>query len=950
MKKGKRRIVSFVLVAALLLGILPGDTVLAGTDEVDAYRDAVSVYETATGAFWNAIDAYCGTWDEQGTLIIPGAYDQYVQAVESGAENVSALYTEAESARNACTSSYSDLESAYGSLESAYGALTAEEQANDAYDYHAYTEDYLNAGENINNLPELCAPTVYVFYRTMDDYDAIAENYWSAIKAYCGESSESVITPGVYDTYIEAKDSGAENVQEFYEVAVVARQVCVDAFVELETAYRTVMTAYDALDDMSKAIQEVADRKANLEESFADASDTNTNLAVVPVPEEEPQGQGEYTTVYIDVNGNFDGNTDASVYWKVNEIGKLTEATAEDYSLKIEKMTSGVKLTLRDFQFTSVPEGTEGDAVWSEVPLTLVLEGTNSITGTKGIALGVAGSLTINGSGSLSLNSTSGEIMADDGTTYIPMALQVQGGLTNTAVVTCNSNNAECTVSLACTSKDIANTGAVTVGAGQKIRTDDGPCAKLVRPTNQYNSSADYPVPTDHVYVAKAYYYEAEVSYPNDMYDFGDDTSQWKTVGRYDENGKPLGSNVWYQYWYVDSRGGMLTEDIVNPTKYLVYEDNPESLIRDKDIVSVTDGRNHTFNADLYALWFTKGNVTVNGNVIMDIACANVAKREASGSDDYLNYVWNNGSRVWMVESTVDSNVTVNGNVGLVSLNDSYIGNVTVNGNIDLLGFYEDMDPSVVNTLSFVPESFYGSKANAGTVIRNGEFVGIGAALQGYQGYSVYNTEDFYSMTERVLQGETVHGTTAAIEGDSLLIDVTKSVIGETTYPCVKAVDESKEEQIRNVLTNEESKLVVMDISLIQDNARTVEPQTTVKLYIDNLSGFSKPAVYHVKDNGEIEKLFVYDGNEGFGGSVTCATNSFSTYFIAEDQTLRSNELDSSQNENTVTVVAQINDNPLNVTTTLISPQTGDTSAATTTCVMFFAGIAVLAMIVMGRR
>ena len=474
MRKEKRRIVSFVLVAALLLGILPGDTVLAGTDEVNAYRDAVSAYETATGTFWNAIDAYCGTWDEQGTIITPGAYDQYVQAAESGAENASALYTEAESARATCTSSYNDLESAYGSLESAYGALTAEEQANDASDYDVYAEDYLNAGENINNLPELCAPTLYAFYSAMNDYDATVENYWNAITAYYGERSESdeLITPGAYDTYIEAKDNGAENVQELYEAAVAARQVCVDIFAEVETAYRTVTTAYDALDGLSKEIQEVADRKASLEESLADASDTNTNLAVLPIPEEEPQGLGEYTAVYIDANGNFDGNTDASAYWKVNEAGYLTEATAEDYSLKIEKMTSGVKLTLRDFQFTSVPEGTEGDAVWSEVPLTLVLEGTNNITGTKGIALGVAGSLTINGSGSLSLNSISGEIMADDGTTCIPMALLVQGGLTNTAVVTCNSNNAECTVSLACTSKDIANTGSVTVGAGQTIRTD----------------------------------------------------------------------------------------------------------------------------------------------------------------------------------------------------------------------------------------------------------------------------------------------------------------------------------------------------------------------------------------------------------------------------------------------------------------------------------------------
>ncbi len=477
-------------------------------------------------------------------------------------------------------------------------------------------------------------------------------------------------------------------------------------------------------------------------------------------------------------------------------------------------------------------------------------------------------------------------------------------------------------------------------------------------------------MPTDHPYVAKAYYYTEDMLYPNDMYDYGDDTSQWTIVGKYDENGKPIGSNVWYQYWYVDSRGGMLTEDIVNPVQYLVYEDNPESLIKDKDIVSVTDGKSHTFNADLYALWFTKGNVTVNGNVIMDLACVNVAERKDSGNPTYLDYVWtDDGKRVWTTESTADSNVTVNGNVGLVSLNNSYIGNLTVNGNVDLFGYYDDLDPSVQNTLSFVPESFYGSKSDAGAVIKNGEFVGLGTSLDGYVGYSVYDTEDFYSMTERVISGETVHGTSAAIGDDSLLIDVSKSVVGATTYPCAKAVDSSREKLVKDVLTKTDSKLVVMDISLIQDNARKVEPETTVNLYIDNLSGFSKPAVYHVKDDGTIEKLFVYDGSGAFGGSITCNTNSFSTYFVAEDQELRSNKLgdkgtdsnpptetkpsDKTTNTNTTntstgttntgtTNATNTNQANANKTTAQTSPKTGDATAAGMIYVLFFVGMTML--------
>ena len=97
----------------------------------------------------------------------------------------------------------------------------------------------------------------------------------------------------------------------------------------------------------------------------------------------------EYQCIYID------GNESAPEYWKVNDAGNIVEATAEDYTMRIEKTADGAKMTLRNFQFTGVPEGSGGDAVWSEVPLTLVLEGTNSITGTKGSALGVIGNLTI---------------------------------------------------------------------------------------------------------------------------------------------------------------------------------------------------------------------------------------------------------------------------------------------------------------------------------------------------------------------------------------------------------------------------------------------------------------------------------------------------------------------------------------------------------------------------
>lgn len=940
MKKVKRKVLSFVLIATMLLGLFPDSTVMAGQDEVTAYQTAESEYGTESNAFWANMDAYNGVYDEQtGVQTQKGAYDNYVDAAKSGAADVQTLYTAAQTARTACTDAYTALQAKYNSLTTAYDALTDDEKTSDASGYNDLVTDYSTATQSINDLQELCRPVVYTFYAKADAYDTAVSNFWNAMTAFYGDTQQGIT--GALPVYEAAKANGAADVQTLYDAAVQAREACVTSWASVTPAYNDAMTAYVALDTSEQAIQEVQEKKALLDE-YTTASTEYTNLASVPAPGSPAPAASEYSMIYIDAAGNFDGNASAPMYWKVNSAGKLVEATADDYSMKFEKTAAGTVMTLRNFVFTGAPATGNGDAIWSDSSLILVLEGTNSITATKGNALGVDGHLTITGSGTLSLTSTSGEI-TENNETFVPIALLVIGGFINRSTVTCNSNNADCTVSINSELKDIANTGELTVGDGQWICTNAGRFSSFTKAVS-YNSCSDYPVPTDHAYVAKAYYFDSEISYPNNMGNLGNDTSAWTIFGKYDEEGQPIGSNVWYQYWYVDERGVILTEDIVNPVKFLVYEDNPEALFQDKDIASVGDGRSHTFNRDLYALWFTKGNVTVNGDIIQDLACFNVGALDDTG----INYVWNNGQRVWWVESTADSSVTVNGNVGLVSLNDSYIGNVTVNGNVDLLAFYADMDASVVSNRVDVPETFYGSKADAGAVVVGGEFVNVDTPLEGYVGYCVYNTEDFYTMTQRSINGEAVHGTTAAIEGDSIQVGVTRDAVGNTTYPCVKGARSSVVSTIRSLLTRTGSKLLVMDISLIQDNARKVEPQTTTNLYFENLSGFTTPAVYHIKDNGEIEKLFVYDGSGTFGGDITCETNSFSTYFIAEDQTLLSSNIGTPAN--TITGVvdnSQSGNNGSGVaaagqTAQLTSPKTSDTSVAAVAAVLFFVGAAVL--------
>lgn len=91
---------------------------------------------------------------------------------------------------------------------------------------------------------------------------------------------------------------------------------------------------------------------------------------------------------------------------------------------------------------------------------------------------------------------------------------------------------------------------------------------------------------------------------------------------------------------------------------------------------------------------------------------------------------------------------------------------------------------------------------------------------------------------------------------------------------------------------------MVMDISLICDNTKKVEPEAAVNLYLGNIKGYQSPAIYHVKDDGTIEKLGTYTEGDVLSGKLKCSTNSFSTYFVAENQKLLSDKI--SEGSNTV--------------------------------------------------
>ena len=628
---------------------------------------------------------------------------------------------------------------------------------------------------------------------------------------------------------------------------------------------------------------------------------------------------GGYSNICIEPDGTLFGEKD--VYLKIAD-GKLVDTTAEadDYNFHYTAATStkDATIALRNFEFTSsLPEETiapvsaigyyattDGTETGETEKLKLVLEGTNCITCPVGSAMDFAGDLEITGSGSLTAVTTCGTGTPDEENpeivNYTP-AIYVGGdNFICETILTCTANNAgeqDMVVNA-----PVANT--IIRGNGQvngRVMLDGQLCGGLQPYTTECADISGFD------FVGKAYYFVSQqnlepgteeyndaLKYPNHIIkDLGEE--EWRIIGRYDENGNPIPATSYYQGYYVLKNGGVITNDFHYPVMYLIYfdEDKADGTLEEiaamdakmtsSDIVYVGDGKTHTFNTDLYGLQMVSGNATVNGNVTLDLACFEqygiAYIDQVTGEMDYRRD--ESGNIIYVGASSEGASVTVNGNVGCLSLNKSYRGNATVTGNANYIAYYDDVN---AQDRQPVPETFYGSLVNAGKVVDNGTFTDKVTELQGFKDFGMYENT-CYAKTENIRNGETVKGTTAPVGEDALLVNVGANGIGEKTYPCVRESDSSTLSAIKGLLPDKTSKITSMDITLIQDDTAVVEPTQTVNLYLDNLSGFRKPALFHIKDDGTIEKLYAFSGSS-FDGMITCPTGSFSTYFVAENQEL----------------------------------------------------------------
>lgn len=642
-----------------------------------------------------------------------------------------------------------------------------------------------------------------------------------------------------------------------------------------------------------------------------------TGLSEEPESSEEP-GSSEEPIIYtggicVEPDGTLFGEKE--IYLKVVD-GELQKTTGEDYNfhyIAADKSGGHAKIELNNFTYESPVADGEGYEVNNAigfcamddsvgVPLDLTLTGDNNVAAQQGSALYVFGSLYISGDGTLTAITKDEKPTPDaedSSVVYYVPAVAVDGkDFVCSASITCSAagtkianteDNPYAALDLVVSDPD-AFVNTVIYGNGKvtgKAVLGDVCADGLVPYTTQHADKSGYN------YVGKAYYFmdqsliqeeyrDGVWSYPNNIVENLAE-NEWRVIGKYDENGHPIPSDKFYQGYYYLPNGGPITNDFYYPVKYLLYDDDEE--VRDEnrqatDIVCIADEKSHTFNTDLYGLSVITGDVTVNGNVTLDLTCFEQYGRADEDEEGNTIFLRDDaGNIIFTSASSVGAKVTVNGNVGCLSLNESYQGNASVTGNINYIARY--YDKHAIDSEP-IPETFYGSMVSAGQVINAGEFVAKVLELQGYQGYGVFEGT-CYPKTLTQHNEETFNGTSAPIGDEALLIQVGADGIGEETYPCVKQSDEAEMQKIMQALTDRTSKVTAMDITLIQDDTETVEPEKEVSLYVDNLASYNKPALFHIKQDGTIEKLYAFEGSN-FSGTIECKTGSFSTYFITEDQ------------------------------------------------------------------
>lgn len=661
------------------------------------------------------------------------------------------------------------------------------------------------------------------------------------------------------------------------------------------------------------------------------------------IPSDEPDESYGNGIILTDEGMTAEG-LDPSLYYLNTDAGALTAEGAGESNYSIRYVTgadantlylNGLKLDTTSWtsaisylsEKKLIIEVSGENAISSECDAVILGRWEDSEAGTEEIRVS---DIIIRGSGTLQITAT---YVEEETETYHGVALNaICDSFDNSAAITlkASSNAYVCGEITADAQKGkVRNTGSISCTGGKEGRMSvygvgyvDG------MKWNSNMAKSDMPATDTEIApgkIGRCYYIYGEKYYPNEHM-----TVQAPSAiihGKYDAAGNPIPSNIVIQTVTYDMYNVPYMDDFVKPEWWLVYEDEVGSIdeyVKWYDIVSVCDGKKHTFNTDLYRAWLESGDVTINGNIICDIALF-----EGPELEGQKIYARDENGNIIFLRNSAGSKITINGDVGFLGLNSSFDGDVSIKGTVFGVGLYDDVN--VKDGYEAAETAVYGAYAPGSFSISKGKLTvkavvvgGNASSNMQLAGYGVYEGTTYTQIVGKEGTQE-VKGTTGVLDGKAVLISVSQSSVTEGSAPMVKEAPKSDIQNVEKAIGTGKT-YVAFDLSLIEDNKKAVQPVSEMDVYITNTENFTAPVVCYVKPDG----MLVPHDTRIVNGKIAFKTSHLSTYVIMEAADLPKTNNDKTEPDKNETVTD----------TNTKSPNTGDTFPVAMIIIIMLASLA----------
>lgn len=649
------------------------------------------------------------------------------------------------------------------------------------------------------------------------------------------------------------------------------------------------------------------------------------------IPSDEPGDESFGNGIILTDEGMTAEGLDPSLYYLNAENGALTKDGADEsnYSVRYVTGTDANILYLNGLKLDTT-SWTSAISYVSQKKLIIEVSGENMISSEcDAVVLGQwedseigneeirVSDIIIRGNGTLQITSTQVEEEAE---TYYGVALNaICNRFENSVAITLKaSSNAYVCAEITADAYEgkVKNTGRISCTGGKEGRMTVCGVGYVDGMTwNSNIAKSDMPATDTEIApgkIGRCYYIYGEKYYPNEH--MAVQAPNAVIHGKYDAAGNPIPSNIVIQTVTYDLYNVPYMDDFVKPEWWLVYEDevgNIDEYVKWYDIVSVCDGKKHTFNTDIYRAWIESGDVTINGNIICDIALFEAPQRNGEKI-----YTRDENGNIIFTRSSAGTKITINGDVGFLSLNNSFDGDVAISGTVYGAGLYDDVN--VKDGYEPSETTVYGAYAQGQFSVSKGKLTKESFVIGGDASddmklarYGVYEGTTYTQIIGK--EGtQDIKGTTGVLDGKSVLVSVSQNSVTKESAPMVKDASNADKQNVEKVIGKDKT-YVTFDLSLIENNQKAVQPTSEMDVYITNTENFKAPVVCYVKSDGTL----VPHDTRIINGKVAFKTDHLSTYVIMEAADFPKTDSDKTNTDKTDTAK---NENSTNVK----SPNTGD--------------------------